>query len=141
MIIAPFCMIIKSIMHHFIYISMNEKIINAKLANMDILKQRKKLVYFVVLNLAIYTDRAVMPAGNIREWHRSPIDRLNIADQSFMLYLQIAVAAVSIITSILLLFGVRSQTVKTIQLISTIGSTVIFIFILILTSTANAHYA
>ncbi len=99
------------------------------------------IVYFVVLNLAIYTDRAVMPAGNIREWHRSPIDRLNIADQSFMLYLQIAVAAVSIITSILLLFGVRSQTVKTIQLISTIGSTVIFIFILILTSTANAHYA
>ena len=42
------------------------------------------IVYFVVLNLAIYTDRAVMPAGNIREWHRSPIDRLDMADQSFI---------------------------------------------------------
>ena len=98
------------------------------------------IAYFVVLNLNIYTDRAIMPTGEIREWHRSPVTRLNIADQSFLIYLQIVFAAVSIITSVLFLFGVRNNIIKIIQLVSTIGSTIVFIIIMIVTSNLHAKY-
>ena len=65
---------------------------------MTILSIIANIAYFVVLNLNIYTDRAMMPTGEVREWHRSPVTRLSIADQSFLIYLQIVLAAVSIIT-------------------------------------------
>jgi hypothetical protein len=96
--------------------------------------------FIVVLNMELYTDRVVMPTGEIREWHRTPAARLNIAGQSFLLYLQIALAAVSIITSVLLLFGVRSSVIKTIQLISTIGSAAVFMIIMIVTADAHVRY-
>ena len=99
------------------------------------------ILFFVVLNLNIYTDRAMMPTGEVREWHRSPIARLNIADQSFLIYLQIVFAAVSIITSVLFLFGVRNSIIRTIQLVSAIGSTMIFIIIMIVTANSHAKYA
>ena len=99
------------------------------------------IAYFVVLNMNIYTDRAMMPTGEIREWHRSPIARLNIADQSFLFYLQIVLAAASIITSVLFLFGVRCRKIRTIQLVSIIGSTIVFIIIMIVTSNSHAKYA
>ena len=97
--------------------------------------------YFAVLNMNIYTDRAMMPTGEVREWQRSPISRLHIADQSFLIYLQIVLAAVSVITSVMFLFGVRSRIIRTIQLISVIGSTIVFIIILIVTSDSHANYA
>ena len=81
-----------------------------------------------------------MPTGDVREWHRSPIARLSIADQSFLIYLQIVIAAVSIITSVLFLFGVRNNIIKIIQLVSTIGSTIMFIIIMIVTSNLHAKY-
>ena len=99
------------------------------------------ILFFVVLNLNIYTDRAMMPTGEVREWHRSPIARLNIADQSFLISLQIVFAAVSIITSVLFLFGVRNSIIRTIQLVSAIGSTIIFIIIMIVTANSHAKYA
>lgn len=98
------------------------------------------IAYVVVLNMKIYTDRALMPTGEVREWRRSPVTRLSIADQSFLFYLQIALVAVSIITSVLLLFGVRHNIIRIIQLVSTIGSTVVFIIIMIVTSNLHAHY-
>ena len=108
---------------------------------MTILSIIINITYFVVLNTNIYTDRAMMPTGEVREWHRSPITRLNISDQSFLVYLQIVLAAVSIITSVLFLFGVRSSKIRTIQWISTIGSTIVFIIIMIVTSYLYANYA
>ena len=108
---------------------------------MTILSIIANIVYLAVLNRELYTDRAMMPTGEVREWHRSPAARLNIADQSFLLYLQITLAAVSIIAGLLLLFGVRSRVVKTIQLISTAGSTAVFIIIMIVTGNSHAHYA
>ena len=107
---------------------------------MTILSIIVNILYFVILNLNIHTDRAMMPNGEVREWHRSPITRLNIADQSFLIYLQIILAAVSMITSILFLFGVRSSTIRTIQLVSTIGSTIVFIIIMIATSDLHVNY-
>lgn len=99
------------------------------------------IVYFVVLNMDLYTDRAFMPNGEVREWHRSPIARLNISDQTFLLYLQIILAVVSVITSVLVLFGVRNSVIKMLQLVSTLGSTVVFIIIMIVTSNSHAKYA
>ena len=107
---------------------------------MAILSIIANISYFVVLNLNIYTDRAMMPNGGVREWHRSPITRLNIADQSFLIYLQIVLAAVSMITSLLFLFGARSSIVKTIQLVSITGSTIVFIIIMIVSSDSHAKY-
>ncbi len=108
---------------------------------MTILSVIISIVYFVVLNMNIYTDRAMMPTGEVQEWHRSPITRLSIADQSFLIYLQILFAAVTVITSVLFLFGVRSRVIRTIQLVSIIGSTAVFIIIMIVTSDLHAKYA
>ncbi len=108
---------------------------------MTILSIIVNIAYFVILNMNIYTDRAMMPTGDVREWHRSPITRLNMADQSFLLYLQIVLAAVSIITSVLYLFGVRSRKIRIIQLVSLIGSTIVFIIIMIVSSNSHARYA
>ena len=82
-----------------------------------------------------------MPNGEVREWHRSPAARLNMADQSFLIYLQIVLAAVCIISSVLFLFGVRSKIVRTIQLVSVIGSTIVFIIIMIVSANSHASYA
>ena len=108
---------------------------------MTILSIIINITYFVVLNMNIYTDRAMMPTGEVREWQRSPITRLNIADQSFLVYLQIVLAAVSIITGVLFLFGVRSRKIRTIQWVSTIGFTIVFIIIMIVTSDMHVNYA
>ena len=107
---------------------------------MAILSMIANAAYLVILNIAFYTDRVKMPTGEIREWHRSPVTRLNLSGQSFLLYLQIVLAAVSILTSVLLLFGVRSSIIKTIQLVSMIGSTVIFVIIMIVTANSHVHY-
>ncbi len=102
------------------------------------------IVYGIVLNLNLYTDRVAMPNGEARTWQRSPIDRLFLCDQSWLLYLEIALGAVSIITSILLLIGGKAQksnVLKTVQIVSTAASTVIFIVIMIVTASTNARYA
>jgi hypothetical protein len=108
---------------------------------LSILSILLNIAYVVVLNISFYTDRAPMPTGQFREWHRSPLDRLNIADQSVLFYLQIVLSAVSVITSVLRLFGVRGRALNTVQLISTIASTIVFIIIMIVTSNAYAKYA
>ena len=107
---------------------------------MAILSMIANVAYLVILNIAFYTDRVKMPTGEIREWHRSPVTRLNLSGQSFLFYLQIVLAAVSILTSVLLLFGVRSSIIKTIQLVSMIGSTVVFVIIMIVTANSHVHY-
>ena len=107
---------------------------------MAILSIIANVAYLVILNIAFYTDRVKMPTGEIREWHRSPVTRLNLSGQSFLFYLQIVLAAVSILTSGLLMFGVRSSIIKTIQLVSMIGSTVIFVIIMIVTANSHVHY-
>ena len=107
---------------------------------MSILSIIVNIAYLVILNIAFYTDRAKMPTGEIREWNRSPVARLNLSNQSFLFYLQIVLAAVSIIASVLLLLGFNKSLIKTIQLISTIGSTVVFVIIMIVTSNSHVRY-
>ena len=91
--------------------------------------------------MSIYTDRTMMANGEVREWHRSPISRLYIANNQWLLYLQLALAAASVITAVLLLFKIKSATVRRIWIISTIASTAVFIIIMIVTSNTHADYA
>ena len=48
---------------------------------LSILSILLNIAYVVVLNISFYTDRAPMPTGQFREWQRSPVDRLSIADR------------------------------------------------------------
>ena len=96
---------------------------------------------FVILNLPLYTDRARMPNGVLREWKRSPISRVNIAGRSALLYLQIAVSAACVITSVLLLLGVKNKMLRTVQIISTIAAGLVFIIIMIVSGDSHANYA
>lgn len=98
-------------------------------------------VYYAVLNANLYTDRARMPNGEVSVRQQSPIDRLYAADLSALLYLQLIFAAVSVITGILTLFGVRTRVVRTVRQISTIASTVMFVVILIITGSTHPNYA
>ena len=66
-------------------------------------------VYYAVLNANLYTDRARMPNGEVSVRQQSPIDRLYAADLSALLYLQLVFAAISVITGILTLFGVKNR--------------------------------
>lgn len=99
------------------------------------------VVFAVVLNLKIYTDRTLMPNGEVRVWHRSPIDRLDLSDQSILLYLQLFLIAVSIISAVLILFGIQNNILKKVCLIGSIASALLFVIILVVTSNSHAHYA
>ena len=98
-------------------------------------------IYCVVLNLHLYTDKAKMPEGAMKVWHRSPIERLILCDQALLLILQLALAAASVVTSIMLLAGAKSSTVKTVQLVSTVASTVMFVIIMIVTAFSHPKYS
>ena len=98
-------------------------------------------VCIAVLNMQIYTDTARLPDGGTRQWHRSPIDRLNLAGTGWLLYLYLALAAVSALTGILVLCGAQSGTVRKVQIAANAATVLLFILIMILTSNANARYA
>ncbi len=98
-------------------------------------------VFYLVLRADLYTDRAVMPDGMVRQWQRSPIDRLYISDQPVLLYLQFAFAAVSVIPGVMLLFGCKNRIVRTVRLVSTIASAAMFIIIMLVTCNLHVNYA
>ena len=98
------------------------------------------IVYFVILNIKLYTDRAIMPDGDKQIWHRSAIDRLDAADKRLLLYLFILGTVVSSISSIMLMFGIKNNVVRIVQLISTIASTIMFIIILLVANATHLKY-
>jgi TRAP-type uncharacterized transport system fused permease subunit len=99
------------------------------------------VLFFVVLNINFYTDRTSFPDGSVREDQRSPLGRLELSDQRYLFYLQTALAAVSIIMSVLVLFGVKNNAVKLIRNISSAASLIVFIIIIIATGNTHAKYA
>ncbi len=98
------------------------------------------IVYFVILNIKLYTDRAIMPDGDKQIWHRSAIKRLDAADKRFLLYLFILGTVVSSISSIMLMLGIKNNVVRIVQLISTIASTIMFIIILLVANATHPEY-
>ena len=98
-------------------------------------------VFLFVLNLPIYTDRAMMPNGEYRQWQRSPFSRLGIADQSWLATIQLAIAVICVVTSLLVIFGVKNAIIKKVQLIAFIASVAMFVIIMVVTSNIHAKYA
>lgn len=99
------------------------------------------VAYYLIMNLQIYTDRAMMANGQVREWKRSRISRLRMAEKTWLLYAWVAFAVVAVVTSLLTMFGVENTVIRKAQLISTVASTVMFAVIMILTGNSYAHYA
>ena len=97
--------------------------------------------FIVLLHVPFYTDRAPMPDGSVRKWSRSPVGRLQLADNVFLLYLQIAAAAVCAVTSVLVLCGAGGDAVRKARNVSLIVSAVLFLVILIVTGNSHAKYA
>ena len=98
------------------------------------------IVFLVALNLKLFTDDYTLPDGIQRTEHLSPIDRLGIGGRQELLYLQIALAIVSIVLSAALLLGVKNNTVKTVRLVSTIASAVLFVIIMIVAGVTHGKY-
>jgi len=98
------------------------------------------ILFIVVLKLDLYTDKIPMPDGDVRTWRGSPADRLDAASKSGLFYLQIFLAAVSVITSILIICGVKNNVVKIIQIASLIASAVLFIVIMVIAQTTHPKY-
>ena len=96
--------------------------------------------YILLLYIPFYTDRAHMPDGTVRTWKRSPVTRLAQADENWLFSLQLILSAVSVISSVLVMFGVKNAIVKAVQTISLIASTAMFIAIIVITFNIHAKY-
>ena len=88
----------------------------------------------------LYTDRAMLPDGEMHEWRRSPLHRLEATGQAQLMHLQWALAAISAVTGILLLLGVKSRAVYAIQRIATVASTAVFVIILLVAGGVRERY-
>ncbi|MBO4889013.1 MAG: hypothetical protein J5589_11995 [Firmicutes bacterium] len=98
------------------------------------------IAMIVILNIELYTDTAYMADGTVHHWELSPIDKLSKADMGWMFNLQIFLVAISVLSSILVLFGVKHRIVKIVQLVSLIASVVMFIIIMITSKNIHLKY-
>ncbi|MCR5251869.1 MAG: hypothetical protein K6E50_14815 [Lachnospiraceae bacterium] len=97
-------------------------------------------LFFIIMNIDLYTDRFTLPDEGLRVWKSSPIDRLDVAGNRFPLYLFLFFGIISIVSSVLFLFGLKHNAVKTIRLISTIASALMFIIVMIYSATVHPNY-
>ncbi|MBQ1341869.1 MAG: hypothetical protein IIY33_05230 [Erysipelotrichaceae bacterium] len=108
---------------------------------LSIISVAVNVAYYLIMNLEIYTDRGMMPNGQVREWKRSRISRLNMSGRTWLLYVQLFFAVICIITSLLIIFGVKNMVIRKIQLISMIASTVMFAVIMFVSGNTFVNYA
>ncbi len=107
---------------------------------LKILSILANIAYTVVLRLKLYTDKAMMPDGELHKWRRSPIDRLDMAGHSGLAYAQLFLAAVSVVSAALLLFGVKGRALRAVWLASTAASTLLFLILMLVTGGIHAAY-
>ena len=98
-------------------------------------------IYYAVLNIQLYTDRAVMPSGETRTWRRSPASRLTLSDRTWLLYLLGAVSVFSILFGILRLFGIREDVFLIAQIVSILAAAILFAAAMVLSRNSHAKYA
>ena len=98
-------------------------------------------VFYIVLHTDLYTDRAMMADGTLRTWQHSPVSRMYVSDRQDLLYLQLALTVVSVITCALALFGVKNKVIRIVQIVSTIGAAAMFVIIIIIAGTVHPRYA
>lgn len=98
------------------------------------------IVFCFVLRMEIYTDRAHMADGSVHVYHKSPLDRLEVADRYGLFYLQLMFMVISCITGILLICGVKNNIVRIVQLVSSAASIVMFITIMVISKGIHPKY-
>ena len=98
------------------------------------------VVFCVVLHIDMYTESAYMPDGEIRHWIYSPVRKLDHAGEVDIVNLQYVLVAISIISSLLVIFGVKHKIVKIVQIVSIIASAVVFTVIMIMSSRIHLKY-
>ena len=96
--------------------------------------------FFFVMRIDLYTDRYHLPDGKMGEHRRSMVSSLFHADMNWLYYVEILFMAVSIVTSILLMLGLKNSIVKIIQIVSTVASAVLFIVIWCVASKVHLKY-
>ena len=98
------------------------------------------IVFYIVLHMEIYTDRAHMPDGSIEKHHYSALGRLDIGGRSELYHLQLMFMVISCITGILLICGVKNNIVRIVQLVSSVASIVVFIAIMVVSKGIRPRY-
>ena len=71
---------------------------------------------------------------------RSPLESLSHADKTWLADLEFIFMFVSIVTSVLMFFGVKNNIVRTVQIAATAASTVGFIIIMICAGSVRLKY-
>ncbi len=107
---------------------------------MSILSIIADILYIVVLNIPLYTDRAVMPGGDARVWRLSPLQRLQGGDLSFLFYLELLCIAVSIAAAVLMRIKTGSAVLKKVWAVSSVISLLLFVTIMIITANIHLKY-
>ena len=97
------------------------------------------IIFVVIFNLVIFTDRAILPDGE-RIYHRSILDRLEVGGSNGILFFQILFGAISIVTGILMFFGIKNNVLKIVQIASTVASIITFIIIFLTASGIHPKY-
>ena len=105
-----------------------------------ILSVIENIAFFMIMRIELYTDRYHLPDGEMGENKRSPLDSLYHADQSWLAKLEFVFMLVSIVTSVLMFFGVKNNIVKTVQIVATAASTIGFIIIMIYAGNVHLKY-
>ena len=98
------------------------------------------IVFYIVLHMEMYTDRAHMADGSVQVYHKSPLDRLGVGDRYGLYHLQLMFMVVSCVTGILLICGVKNNIVRVAQLVSSVASIVVFIAIMVVSKGIHPKY-
>ena len=103
---------------------------------LNILSVIAAIVYFVVLNLKIFTVKYMSPDGEVI-MRVSPAERLGVPS---LYVLHLICSVLSVAASVLAMTGARSRTVRTVQIAALIASTVTFIVVLAVSAGTNLKY-
>ena len=94
------------------------------------------IIYFIVLRMELFTDRAILPDGE-HVYTYTPIEKLSSTGSTGMVSLQLMFAVISVILAILFIVGIKKKAVIIAWIVSVAASTVLFI--LILSAAAAVH--
>ncbi len=95
--------------------------------------------YIFILNISLYTDKVILPSGR-KEYHVSPLRKLEMADLGWLFYLQLAVCAISVIASVIAMIKPSNRVFRNIQIIALLVSTVTFLIIMAMSRYIHAKY-
>ena len=98
------------------------------------------ITFNIIIFLKLFTARVHMPDGGFSVYHLSALDKLNAADLTILVYLQILISMVAVILSIFVLGKVKADIMKKPQIISFIASVVMFIVLMIVTILIHPKY-